>query len=209
MAQSVVTQDQTNPLAPLRRSCLCTGRLAGRPSPPPLLYPPPVPRARNINCNGAIRAPIFPLLENAALLMDERVRAIMTIPTAKAGGFSVQPATHRLPSLKAVPPPVRCSWRHSRRGLPPDRRKDRYGSARSGSSGRTRHTDCTLRREARRDSHHHMTGSLSLVREDVEKRAPTRVVNALGERMVLHHPGHVQVFDTDTAVAARHSVWPS
>ena len=45
-----------------------------------------------------------------------------------------------------------------------------------------------------------MTGSLSLLREDVEKRAPTGVMNALGEMMVLHHPSDVQVFHTDTAV---------
>ena len=60
-----------------------------------------------------------------------------------------------------------------------------------------------LRREARGHSHHHMTGSFSLIREDVEKRAPTRVVNALGEMLVAHHPCHVQVFDTDVAVPLR------
>ena len=60
-----------------------------------------------------------------------------------------------------------------------------------------------LGREARGDSHHHMTGSLSLIREDVEKRAPTRIMNALGKMVVLHHSRHVQVFDTDAAIALR------
>src|SRR5258708_28076234 len=57
--------------------------------------------------------------------------------------------------------------------------------------------------KARRHSHHHVTGALSLIREDVKEHAPTGVVNALGKRMVLHHPRHVQVFDTDTAVVLR------
>src|SRR6185369_16752541 len=57
-----------------------------------------------------------------------------------------------------------------------------------------------LRREARRDSHHHMTSSFSLVGEDGEKCAPTRVVDALGKGMVLDHPYHIQVFDTDATV---------
>jgi hypothetical protein len=57
-----------------------------------------------------------------------------------------------------------------------------------------------LRREARGDSDHHMTGSFSLIREDVEKRAPTRVVNAFGEMVVPHHPNDVQVFYADTTV---------
>ena len=57
-----------------------------------------------------------------------------------------------------------------------------------------------LRREARRDSHHHVTGSLSLIRENVEERAPTRVVNALREMVVTHHPADVQVFNADTTI---------
>ena len=58
-----------------------------------------------------------------------------------------------------------------------------------------------LRREACRNPHHHMTGSLSLIREDIEKCAPTRVVNALGEVVIPYHSGHVQVFHTDATVA--------
>src|SRR5487761_2658511 len=58
-----------------------------------------------------------------------------------------------------------------------------------------------LGREARGNSYHHMTGSFSLIREDVEERAPAGVVNALGERMVLAHAHHVQVFDTDAPIA--------
>ena len=57
-----------------------------------------------------------------------------------------------------------------------------------------------LRGETRGHSHHHMTGSRSLIREDGEKRAPTRLVNAFGKGMVLHHPRHIQVFHTDTAI---------
>src|SRR5690348_9852001 len=60
-----------------------------------------------------------------------------------------------------------------------------------------------LRREARWDSYHHMTGSLSLIREDVEKCTPTRIVNDFGKRMVLHHAGNIQVFDTQTTIALR------
>ena len=60
-------------------------------------------------------------------------------------------------------------------------------------------TAALLRREARWDSNHHMIGSLSLIREDIEKRAPTRVVT-LGEIAIPHHPGHVQVLDTNTAI---------
>src|SRR6185312_10846974 len=57
-----------------------------------------------------------------------------------------------------------------------------------------------LRRKARRNPYHHMTGSFSLIREDSEKCAPTGVVNTLREMMVLHHPGDIQVFDTETAI---------
>ena len=35
-----------------------------------------------------------------------------------------------------------------------------------------------LGREARRNPHHHMTGSFSLICENIEESAPTRVVNA-------------------------------
>ena len=57
-----------------------------------------------------------------------------------------------------------------------------------------------LRREARRHSNHHMTSSLSLLREDVEERAPTGVMNAFGEVMITRHPCHIQVFDTNAAI---------
>src|SRR5487761_2066270 len=59
-----------------------------------------------------------------------------------------------------------------------------------------------LGREARGDSYHHMTGSFSLIREDVEERAPAGVVNALGEMMVTRHARHMQVFDTDAPIAS-------
>jgi hypothetical protein len=58
-----------------------------------------------------------------------------------------------------------------------------------------------LRGIARRDSDDLMTSSLSLIVKDTEKRAPTGVVNALGEMVVLHHARHVQVFDTNATVA--------
>src|SRR5947209_10227034 len=44
-----------------------------------------------------------------------------------------------------------------------------------------------LRGEARIDSYHPMTSSLSLFFEDVEERAPTGVHDALCQRMVLYH----------------------
>ena len=60
-----------------------------------------------------------------------------------------------------------------------------------------------LRGEARIDSYHPMTSSLSLIFKDTEERAPTGVVNALSELLVASHPRHVQVFDTDMAVPLR------
>ena len=60
-----------------------------------------------------------------------------------------------------------------------------------------------LRREARRNSDHLMISSLSLIFKDSEKRAPTRVVNALGQMMIPHHSYHIQVFDTNTAISLR------
>ena len=57
-----------------------------------------------------------------------------------------------------------------------------------------------LRCEVRGHSHDHVTSSCSLVREDVEKRTPTRVVNALGKLVVSRHPRYMQVFYTDATV---------
>src|SRR5215472_965604 len=57
-----------------------------------------------------------------------------------------------------------------------------------------------LRGIARRDSNHLMAGSLSLVAQDVKKRAPTGVVNTLGEMVIAHHPYHVQVLYAEAAV---------
>jgi hypothetical protein len=48
-----------------------------------------------------------------------------------------------------------------------------------------------------------MISSCSLIFKNAEKRAPARVVNALGEMLMLHHPRHVQVFDTNTTVLLR------
>ena len=59
------------------------------------------------------------------------------------------------------------------------------------------------RREARGHSHYHVTSACSLVREGVEKRAPTRVVHALGKLVVTHQPRYMQVFDTDATVRFR------
>lgn len=58
-----------------------------------------------------------------------------------------------------------------------------------------------LRREARGHSDDLMTGSFSLVFQDTEKRAPTGVVNTLGEMVAAHHPTDVQVFHTDMTVS--------
>lgn len=54
-----------------------------------------------------------------------------------------------------------------------------------------------LGRETRGHSDHLMAGTFSLVFKDSEERAPTRVVNALGKIMVLHHSCHVQVLYAD------------
>src|SRR5262245_16330171 len=58
-----------------------------------------------------------------------------------------------------------------------------------------------LRREARGHSHHRMTSSFSPVCEEVEKRAPARVVNAFGEMVMAHHPPDVQLLHADAAGA--------
>src|SRR5262249_32317642 len=58
----------------------------------------------------------------------------------------------------------------------------------------------SLRREARGDSDHLMTSSLSLVGQDTEKRAPTRIADALGKVVVLDHASDVQVLDADATV---------
>ena len=58
-----------------------------------------------------------------------------------------------------------------------------------------------LCREARVDSSHSMTNSCSLVFEDVEKRAPTGVHDALCQMMVLDHVGDSQVFNRNQLIA--------
>jgi hypothetical protein len=45
-----------------------------------------------------------------------------------------------------------------------------------------------------------MTSSCSLIFKHAEERAPTGVVNTLGEMVVTHHPCHVQVFHTNVPV---------
>src|SRR5262249_40955851 len=41
----------------------------------------------------------------------------------------------------------------------------------------------------------HTAGAFSLARQDQEELAPSRVTDALGEMMILHHPFNVQIFD--------------
>ena len=55
--------------------------------------------------------------------------------------------------------------------------------------------------EARVHSYHLMTGSCSLVTEDVEECAPTGVHDALGQMMVLDHVGDLKVFYRNTLIA--------
>jgi len=57
--------------------------------------------------------------------------------------------------------------------------------------------------EARRNSDHLMISSFSLIFKDTEKRAPTGVVNVLGQMMVSYHSKHVQIFHTNTAIPLR------
>src|SRR5690242_861498 len=56
---------------------------------------------------------------------------------------------------------------------------------------------------ARRHSDHLMAGSLSLVFKDTEKHAPARIMNALGEMMIAHHPANVQILYANAAVRCR------
>lgn len=57
-----------------------------------------------------------------------------------------------------------------------------------------------LCREARVDSNHSMTSSLSLFLEDSEKRAPTGVQDAFCKVMVFHHSGDSQVLNGDVMI---------
>src|SRR5207247_9699441 len=57
--------------------------------------------------------------------------------------------------------------------------------------------EALLRREARIDSDHPMTSSLSLFFEDVEECAPTSVHDALCQRMVLDHVENTQLLNSD------------
>ena len=54
--------------------------------------------------------------------------------------------------------------------------------------------------EARIDSDHLMTGSLSLLLKESEKRAPTGVTDGFREGMVLDHPTDVQVLHHDMVI---------
>ncbi len=57
-----------------------------------------------------------------------------------------------------------------------------------------------LRCEARIDSYHLVTGSLSLILKDGEKRAPTGVTDGFGKGMVLDHPTDMKVFNHDMVI---------
>ena len=58
-----------------------------------------------------------------------------------------------------------------------------------------------LRREAGRNDYHLMTSSRSLIDQDVDKRSPGCISNALCQRVILEHAIDVQVFHTDTSIA--------
>jgi len=53
------------------------------------------------------------------------------------------------------------------------------------------------------DQYHPTTGAFCLVRRGVDQLVPRRVRNALGEAMVLEHPGRVQVLKDDNLIFAR------
>ncbi len=57
-----------------------------------------------------------------------------------------------------------------------------------------------LRGEVRVDSYHLVTGSLSLILKNSEKRAPTGVHDGFGKLMVLHHSGDSQVFNDNALI---------
>ncbi len=54
--------------------------------------------------------------------------------------------------------------------------------------------------EARVDSNHTMTSSLSLLSEDVEKRAPTGIHDTFRKVMVFHHVVDTQFLDSDMVI---------
>lgn len=55
--------------------------------------------------------------------------------------------------------------------------------------------------ETRVDSYHPMSSILSFGREDIKKRAPTGIVNALGKMMVFHHIRDLKVFNHNPLIA--------
>jgi hypothetical protein len=61
--------------------------------------------------------------------------------------------------------------------------------------------EALLRGEMGRNSHNLASGAFSLLLQQSEKRAPTRLGNAFGQGMVLYHPGHIQVFYVEDRVA--------
>ncbi len=61
--------------------------------------------------------------------------------------------------------------------------------------------EALLRGEARIDSYHPMTSSLSLFFEDVEECAPTGVQDALCQAMVLDHVENLQLLNRDDLIA--------
>ncbi len=61
--------------------------------------------------------------------------------------------------------------------------------------------EALLRGEARVHSYHCVPSSLSLFTQDVEKRAPGGIHNALGKMMVLHHSGNLKVFYSYAVIA--------
>src|SRR5262245_41385049 len=64
---------------------------------------------------------------------------------------------------------------------------------------RLAHSVATLRAVLRRVGWIHLddhtAGAFSLARQDQDELTPSRVTDALGEMMILHHPSHVQIFD--------------
>src|SRR2546428_3116103 len=44
---------------------------------------------------------------------------------------------------------------------------------------------------------YHTAGAFSLARKDQDELTPSRVTDALGETVILHHPFNVQIFDGD------------
>ena len=128
--------------------------------------------------------------------------SIDTPPGLKPDGFSVLRGQYASPSPKALPEPfyvlrgvvVAMEARSAvRAGMPADGQAllNHNATARTGLAG-----------VGRRHGYDSLPGACCLESEDAQERAPARIMDALGEMVVLEHVGRLQVLVIDHVVVA-------